>query len=122
MILVDTSVWVEHLRSGSAVLSTALEEGQVLTHSMIRGELALGTIAPRHALLASLAALPHAARATDEEVLVLIDGMELHGRGLGLVDAHLLAACLLTPGIRVWTKDQRLHAAAAEFGVVWEAA
>ena len=122
MILVDTSVWVEHLRSGSAVLSTALEEGQVLTHSMIRGELALGTIAPRHALLASLAALPHAARATDEEVLVLINGMELHGRGLGLVDAHLLAACMLTPGIRVWTTDQRLHTAAAEFGVVWDAA
>ena len=122
MILVDTSVWIAHLRSGAGELATALAEGRVLTHPMIRGELALGSLASRERMLGDLAHLPHALRATDDEVLTMIDRHGLHGRGLSLVDTHLLASAVLTPDARIWTLDRRLSEIAGEFGVLWQAA
>lgn len=122
MILVDTSIWISFLREGNERLAQELEQGRVLTHPMIRGELALGSIAQRDAFLGALADLPQAARATDLEVLAMIDTHSLHGQGLGLVDTHLLASALLTPGALIWTRDQRLRGAAGGFGVLWSAA
>jgi predicted nucleic acid-binding protein len=114
VILVDTSIWVDHLRTSDARLAGLLERSEVLTHSMVVGELALGSISPREVLLDSLGALPRAVEASPAEVRHLIESRRLHGRGIGLVDAHLLASVLLTPASRLWTRDRRLGMAARE--------
>lgn len=117
MILVDTSVWIDHLRSGDATLERFLSTGIVLGHPWIVGELALGNLAQRQTVLSLLKALPPAGVATEVEVLGLIDRERLHGRGIGYVDAHLLAATRLTPGARLWTRDKRLTDAAADLEI-----
>ena len=114
MILADTSVWVEHFRRGEPRLVRALEAGEVLGHPHILGELALGNLAQRELILELLAALPQAVGAAEAEVLTLIQSARLHGRGIGYVDAHLLAAVRLPPGARLWTFDRRLAAVAAD--------
>ena len=113
MILVDTSVWIDHFRAGNETLTTLLDAGEVLGHPFVIGELALGNLRQRDALLADLQDLSQAATASDEEVLNLIDREALYGRGIGYVDAHLLAASRLTVGSKLWTLDRRLHAVAA---------
>lgn len=113
MILVDTSVWVEHLRRGRPGLVQLLEHGVVLGHPWVRGELALGHLAQRQEILGLLHQLPQATVATDDEVLTLIEAHELAGAGIGYVDAQLLAATRLTADARLWTTDRRLAAAAA---------
>lgn len=118
MILVDTSIWVDHLRTEDSHLIGLLERSEVLTHSMILGELALGSIGPRQALLDSLAALPRSVEASHDEVRYLIEARGLHGRGIGLVDAHLLASVILTPEARLWTRDRRLGEVARELDVL----
>ncbi|MGH9022661.1 MAG: type II toxin-antitoxin system VapC family toxin [Acidimicrobiia bacterium] len=112
MILVDTSVWVDHLRRGHPGLTRLLEGGLVLGHPWVRGELALGHLAQRREVLGLLDQLPQATVATDEEVLALVEGHQLFGLGIGYVDAQLLAAARLTPDARLWTADKRLAAAA----------
>ena len=114
MILVDTSVWVEHLHTGDEELAELLSRGEVLAHPFVIGELALGNLQPRDPFLSDLRDLPQAVVAEDEEVLRLIDRQALFGRGIGYVDAHLLAAARLTAGIRLWTRDRRLQAVAVE--------
>jgi predicted nucleic acid-binding protein len=117
MILVDTSVWVDHLRAKNAALAGLLNMGAVLTHPFIIGELALGQMRQREIVLASLAALPSAALATDAEALRFIDGRALFGRGIGYVDVHLLASACLTEAALLWTGDKRLRGVAAELGL-----
>ena len=117
MILVDTSVWVEHLRTGNETLSALLEGQHVLTHSFVIGELALGNLRGRDAILRALRQLPRAATASDEEALHFIDRRALFRRGIGYVDAHLLAAALLTADSKLWTRDRRLQAVAAQLGL-----
>jgi len=117
VILVDTSVWVDHLRGGDAELAARLEAGEVLGHPFVLGELALGNLRQRRLILDALANLPQATVASDPEVLALIDRQPLHGLGIGYVDAHLLAAARLTPDGRLWTRDARLQAAAARLGL-----
>lgn len=117
MILVDTSVWVDHLRRGDIVLASLLQSCQVLVHPFVIGELALGGLRPDTQALALLQALPEASVATDPEVLLLIATHNLSGRGIGYVDAHLLAAARLTPGASLWTRDKRLQTAAAHLNV-----
>ena len=117
MILVDTSVWVEHLRHGDERLTAWLNKREVLGHPFVRGELALGNLQPRAPFLSDLRDLPQAVVASDEEVLRLINRQALFGRGIGYVDAHLLAAALLTAGSRLWTRDRRLAAVAAQLGL-----
>ena len=117
MILVDTSVWINHLRLASAILSELLDDGEVLVHPFVLGELALGNLRRRDAFLSDLRDLPRAAVATDEEVISLIDRQTLFGRGIGYVDAHLLAAARLTAGSKLWTRDRRLQAVAAQLGL-----
>ena len=117
MILVDASIWVDHLRRGAPTLIGLLESKQVLTHSFVVGELALGNLSNRAGFLAELRRLPHAVAATDEEVIALVDTHALSGRGIGFVDLHLLAATLLTPDATLWTRDRRLAKVAAQMGL-----
>lgn len=117
MILVDTSVWVDHLRAGDAALAGLLETGMVLTHLFVIGELALGNLRQRDMVLSALADLPRAKVATDAEVLHFIDAHALFARGIGYVDAHLLASARLSAGAALWTRDQRLHTVAERLGL-----
>jgi predicted nucleic acid-binding protein len=112
LILVDTSVWVDHLRRGDARLRALLENARVLAHPFVIGEIACGSLSDRAAVLDLLRHLPMAAVAETEEVLAFIDSHRIHGEGLGYVDAHLLAAVALTPDSRLWTRDKRLHGTA----------
>lgn len=112
MILVDTSVWVEHLRVGSSRLHTLLHDDQVLCHPFVMGELACGNLRRREQILDLLGALPEARLAEHHEVRHLLDSARLYGRGLGWVDLHLLASVLLS-GCSLWTLDQPLQRAAA---------
>ena len=117
MILVDTSVWVEHLRSTSAILSAPLDNGRILGHPFVLGELALGNLRQRDDILRGLRRLPQATSASHLEVLRFIDREALYGRGIGYVDAHLLAAARLTAGSKLWTRDRRLQAVAGQLGL-----
>ena len=117
MILVDTSVWVDHLRTGDRVLVDLLETGQVLAHPFVIGELALGSLRQRELVLATLQDLPRANVATDQEALHFITRHTLFGFGIGYVDAHLLASVRLTAGAALWTRDKRLHGVAERLGV-----
>jgi predicted nucleic acid-binding protein len=117
VILVDTSVWVEHLHSGNEELAALLNGGEVLAHPFVIGELALGNLLPRDRFLSDLRDLPQAIVAEDEEVLRMINRQALFGRGIGYVDAHLLAAARLTNGSQLWTRDRRLQAVAAQLGL-----
>lgn len=119
MILTDTSVWIDHLRVGDARLAALLDEFRVWTHSFVIGELACGNLRNRAAILALLQGLPRVASATDAEVRFYIDQQQLMGRGIGYIDAHLLAASALASPIKLWTRDKPLDALAGELGVAW---
>lgn len=114
MILVDTSIWIDHLRTGDPELSELLRDGQVLAHPWVTGELAVGHLSRRSEILGLLHNLPQATVATDDEVLTLIDKRHLFGLGIGYVDAHLLAATTLTTAARLWTRDKRLAVVAVQ--------
>jgi predicted nucleic acid-binding protein len=117
VILVDTCVWVDHLRAGNKALTDWLDTGMVLTHPFVIGELALGNLRQREMLLSALSDLPSASIATDAEILHFIGRHALFGRGIGYVDVHLLAGVRLTAGARLWTSDMRLHGVAAQLGL-----
>lgn len=114
MILVDTSVWVDHLRRGMPALAEALDAGGVLMHPFVRGELACGHLRNRAEVLQLLGDLPPAPIATDAEALAFIERRALMGRGIGYIDVHLLAATALAAQARLWTLDRRLAAVAEE--------
>lgn len=115
MILVDTSVWVDHLRHGEAELVDALHQSQIFIHPFVLGELACGNLKARTSVLALLRALPTAIMATDEETLAFIEQHNLMGRGIGYVDAHLCASARLS-GAQLWTRDKRLRAISLALG------
>jgi predicted nucleic acid-binding protein len=108
VILADTSVWIDHFRGGDPRLHVALTEGEVLMHPFIIGELACGNFARRDETMDLLGQLPMSRVATHEETLAMIDRRKLMGRGIGYVDAHLLAAVAITPDARLLTNDKRL--------------
>jgi predicted nucleic acid-binding protein len=118
MILVDTSIWIDHLRRTEVGLVALLEEAEVCAHPMIIGELALGSLQDRSTILSLLADLPGVPVATHAEVLTFIELHTLYGSGLSLVDAHLLAALRLDGATELWTRDRRLKSAAEQLGVV----
>ena len=120
MILVDTSVWIDHLKTGDDNLARLLEAGRVLMHPFVLGELALGSLRNRQTILELLGQLPRAEMAMDHEVLSLIEAETLHGTGIGLIDAHLLASAKLTAGSSLWTRDKRLERLAARLRVSTE--
>ncbi len=116
MILVDTSIWVDHLRQSDARLKKLLESGQVVIHPFVVGELALGNLRQRNVVLSALRDLPQAVSASNEEVLDFIELRALAGLGIGWVDAHLLASTQLTSAT-LWTRDKRLNTVAARLGL-----
>jgi predicted nucleic acid-binding protein len=116
VIVVDTSVWIDHLRSGNATLAQLLEGGRVLGHPWVIGELALGRLSQRREILGLLNSLPQAVVATTDEVLTLVERHELYGLGIGYVDAQLLAATRLSADAKLWTTDKRLAAAGERLG------
>ena len=117
MILVDTSVWIDHLRAKDEQMTQLLLAGQVLAHPFVIGELALGKLRNRDTVLGALQDMPQAAVATESEVLRLIGQKALFGLGIGYIDSHLLAAVLLTPGSWLWSRDKRLRVAGAQLGI-----
>ena len=117
MLLVDTSVWIDHLRIGDDALVSALKHDVVVIHPHVIGELALGNLKDRFAVLALLRSLPQAVVATDDEVQTMIEELALYGRGVGYTDAHLLAATRLTAETQLWTRDKRLKAVAGDLGL-----
>ena len=120
MILVDTSVWIDHLRSGEPSLAAALGGGRVMMHPFVLGELACGNLANRSEVLKLLGDLPAAPTATDPEALDFIERRALMGRGIGYIDVHLLAATALAGDARMWTRDRRLAAAASELALAFD--
>ncbi len=116
MILVDTSVWVRHLREGEPDLERLLSNGEVMCHSFIIGELACGNLRNRQEILSLLQLLPQAAPAKHQETLHFIEHNHLMGKGLGYIDVHLSASALLT-GVPMWTFDKRLNEANERLGI-----
>lgn len=108
MILIDTSVWIDHLRQSDPALTDLLTQNQVLAHPFVIGELALGTARQTENLIRLLSLLPQPVVANDQEVMHLIRREVLAGSGIGFVDVHLLASTRLTPGAKLWTRDKRL--------------
>lgn len=118
MILVDTSVWIDHFRRIEPRLVAALEQEDVLVHPFVIGEMACGNLRNRRGILALLRRLPEAPRATDDEALAFIERRSLSGRGIGLVDLHLLASVVLYGTARLWTSDRQLAQVAADLEVL----
>ena len=120
MVLVDSSVWVDHFRRGEPALAELLESAHVACHPAVIGELACGTLRARSTTLDLLRRLPRALVATDDETLHFLDRHRLAGRGLGWVDVHLLAATALSHA-RLWTADRRLHDTARRLRLAFSA-
>jgi predicted nucleic acid-binding protein len=117
VILVDTSVWADHLRREDATMAALLDAGHVLTHPFVIGELALGNLPQREHVISDLQALPQVNLATDDEVLHLIHRHSLSGLGIGYIDAHLVAAVQLSDDASFWTRDKRLAAVADRLAI-----
>jgi predicted nucleic acid-binding protein len=117
VIIVDTSVWIDHFKDGDPGLAKLLDNGQVLTHPFVIGEIALGSLRQRTTVLDALRNLPQALVAGDDEVMIFIERERLFSTGIGYVDAHLLTAARLTPGALIWTKDRRLRDASERMKV-----
>jgi len=120
VILVDTSVWIDHLRKGDSALAAELDAGRVLMHPFVIGEVALGHLVQRDRILALMQDLPPAPVATHDETLAFIDRRRLAGRGIGYVDAHLLASVALTGTARLWSRDKRLAGIAITLGLSFQ--
>ena len=120
MILVDTNVWIDHLRQAEQAMREQLAADNVAMHPMVIGELACGNLPRREETLARLRTLPGLRSLDDEAVVALIESNKLMGRGIGFVDAHLLGAVLAAPaGTLLWTRDRRLHDLADDAGVAY---
>lgn len=117
MILADTSIWIDHLRDGDAELRDRLTAGGIVCHPFVAAEIALGSLKDRHDVLGLLDRLPALPMADAQEVRTLIEARRLFSRGIGFVDASLIAACLLAPGTTLWTRDRRLAAVAEDVGL-----
>jgi predicted nucleic acid-binding protein len=115
VILVDTSIWIDHLRNGNPALAALLQNEAVCTHDFVIGELACGNLRNRAEVLGLLQSLPRLPAATEDETLFFIEQQDLMGRGVGYIDAHLLAAAVIR-GVPIWTKDKRLMTIAEEKG------
>lgn len=119
MTLIDTSVWVDHIREPIADLNRLLDLGLVVQHPMVTVEVALGTFKTRERVIAAMLQLPIAPPVTTEQLLRFIDSNALAGCGVGLVDTNLLAASAMS-GLKLWTRDRRLQAQAERLGLSFE--
>ena len=119
MILVDTSIWVDHLRAGDAHLSALLEVSNVAMHPMVLGELACGNLKNRDTLLSLWRNLPQLVAVADTEALFFLHRNRLWGRGIGYIDVHLIASVAMNGESRLWTRDRRLHETAEQLGLAY---
>ena len=117
MILADTSIWIDHLRSGDKRMHQHLDEGQIVIHPFIIAELALGSLQERGKTLALLDLLPQVRVAQMSEVRQMIEARRLYSLGIGLTDAHLIASIFINAPILLWTRDRRLRKAAEALGI-----
>jgi predicted nucleic acid-binding protein len=116
VILIDTSVWIEHLARGSKRMASLLEDGGVLQHPFVTGELACGSLHGRQRMLLFLSSLPQAEVIEHQDVLRLLDAERLHGHGLSWVDLHILASAMSSTTL-LWTHDRALERAADRLGL-----
>ena len=117
MILADTSVWIDHLRKKDSTLSALLEAKEIITHAFVVGEIALGSLRQRHIILEYLDDLPRLDMASDQEVRYLIEQEKLFSKGIGYIDAQLIASARLKPDTLIWTRDKRFHDVAGQLGL-----
>jgi predicted nucleic acid-binding protein len=117
LILADTSIWIDHLRSGDKELREHLNQGRIVMHPFIVAELALGSLEERTKRLALLDLLPHVRVAQITEVRVTIEARSLYNRGIGLIDAHLIASVFINPPTLLWTRDKPLRKVAEILGI-----
>lgn len=117
MVLVDTSVWIDHLRSNEPEMASLHDGRQIFVHPMVIGELACGNLPNRYDVLEHLEGLPQITVATDEEVLFFIEHHRLMGTGIGYIDAHLLTSIVLHRRTQLWTRDRRVMAVADELDI-----
>ncbi len=117
MILADTSVWIDHLRSGNREMRKLLDQGHIVIHPFIVAELALGSLKERHKTLALLDLLPQVREAQLSEVRSMIEARRLYNLGIGLIDAHLLASVFINPSTWLWTRDRQLRQVATALGI-----
>lgn len=117
MILVDTSIWIDHLHHGDPSMASLVQSGEVLLHPFVRQEICLGSIKDRSRVVAMLAKMPEARMASTDDVLLLIESRRLFATGLGLTDAHLVASALIDDETLIWTRDRRLNDAAVRLAI-----
>ena len=117
MILVDTSVWIDHLRKPEVKLQELLQNDEVVTHPLVRLELALGSIAHRENILSDLSLLPQVPVAETDQLFTLLERRKLYSRGIGVTDLHLIASSFIDQSLSIWTRDRRLGEIAEEFGL-----
>jgi predicted nucleic acid-binding protein len=117
LILADTSVWIDHLRSGNKELRKHLNQGQIVIHPFIIAELALGSLKDRTKTLALLDRLPHVRVAQLNEIRTMIEARRLYSLGIGLTDAHLIASVLINPPTLLWTRDKQLRKVSEALGI-----
>lgn len=117
MILVDTSIWIDHLRINDPELFALLDRRQIVIHPMVIGELACGNLPNRYDVLEHLEGLPQVAVATDDEVLFFIEHHQLMGIGISYIDAHLLTASVLHGDTQLWTRDRRMMTVAEQLDI-----
>ncbi len=119
-ILPDSSIWIDHLRKGEPALERLLKGGEVLSHPLVTGELAVGSIQNRIVILRAIGRLPEVILARHDEVMGFIEVHKLFGRGVGFIDLHLLLSVRLTPEALLWTRDKRLHEIAGEMSIAFD--
>jgi predicted nucleic acid-binding protein len=117
LILADTSIWIDHFRSGNKVMRQHLNQGHIVIHPFVIAELALESLQDRTTTLALLDLLPQVRMAQLSEVRLTIEARRLHGLGIGLIDAHLIASVLINPPTLLWTRDKRLRQTAEGLGI-----
>lgn len=117
MVLADTSIWIDHFRSGDEAMHKLLYSGRIVIHPFVIGELALGSLRERIKILSFLGHLPHSQVARLEEVRQMIETRSLFSQGIGLIDAHLIASVLMTPSAKLWTRDKRLRLVAESLDI-----
>ena len=119
MILVDTSIWIDHLRFPDQLLGRLITLDQVLIHPLVIGEISMGSLARRSVVLSNLQSLPSISVADHKEVMALTERRQFFGKGIGFIDAHLLASLHLTPGTKLWSRDKRMAAIAASMDLAF---
>ena len=119
LVLADSSIWIDHINKGDALLAELLKQKRVVLHPMVLGEIAMGSLRQRKIILEELRQLPIVSSASNAEVMAMVEWHQLHNKGVGFVDAHLLASVHLIQNARLLTRDKRLHAQALRLGVAY---